>query len=193
MSTEPTLRADFGDDFTWGVATASYQIEGAPDADGRGPSIWDTFTHKRDWRGRSPIKDGSTGDVATDSYRRYPEDIALTRSLGFDAYRYSLAWSRILPTGAGRVSQAGLDHYRRVAEACLEQGIEPWVTLYHWDLPQGLRDVGGWTNRDTVFRYVDYVTTVGEAMGDLVKHWMLFSEPLNVVISGHLVGMFAPG
>ena len=193
MSIEPTLRADFGDDFTWGVATASYQIEGSPDADGKGPSIWDTFTHKRDWRGRSPIKDGSTGDVATDSYRRYPEDIALTRSLGFDAYRYSLAWSRIFPTGAGRLNQAGLDHYRRVAEACLEQGIEPWVTLYHWDLPQGLQDVGGWTNRETVFRYVDYVTTVGEAMGDLVKHWMLFNEPLNVVISGHLVGMFAPG
>ncbi|MFM2438645.1 MAG: hypothetical protein RLZ55_1468, partial [Actinomycetota bacterium] len=127
--------ADFGDDFTWGVATASYQIEGEPTADGKGPSIWDTFTHSRDWRGRSPIKDGTTGDVATDSYRRYPEDIALTKALGFDAYRFSLAWSRILPTGSGRVNQAGLDHYRRVVEACLANDVEPWVTLYHWDLP----------------------------------------------------------
>lgn len=185
--------SDFGPDFTWGVATASYQIEGSPEADGKGPSIWDTFTHKRNRDGSTPIKDGSTGDVATDSYRRWPQDIALTRELGFGAYRFSLAWSRIFPTGYGELNRKGLDHYRRVIEGCLEAGVEPWVTLYHWDLPQALQDRGGWTNRDTVYRYVDYVTTVAEAYGDVVKHWMLFNEPLNVVISGHLTGVFAPG
>jgi beta-glucosidase len=185
--------SELGDDFTWGVATAAYQIEGSPDADGKGPSIWDTFTHKRDWRGRTPIADGTTGDVATDSYRRYAQDIDLIRQLGFGAYRFSLAWARIQPTGSGRVNQAGLDHYRRVIEACLEADIEPWVTLYHWDLPQGLEDAGGWTNRETAHRFTDFAQIVGEAFGDLVEHWMLFNEPLNVVISGHLVGNFAPG
>ena len=185
--------SDFGADFTWGVATAAYQIEGSPRADGKGPSIWDTFTHTRDRNGRTPIKDGSTGDVATDSYRRYPSDIALTRALGFNAYRFSLAWSRIFPTGSGQLNQAGLDHYRRVCESCLETGVEPWVTLFHWDLPQGLQDRGGWTNRDTVYRYVEYVSVVAEALGDLVEHWMLFNEPLNITISGHLTGTFAPG
>lgn len=185
--------SEFGDDFTWGVATAAYQIEGSPDADGKGPSIWDTFTHSRDWRGKSPIKDGSTGDVATDSYRRYRDDIALTAALGFDAYRFSLAWTRIQPTGSGRVNQKGLDYYNSMVDTCLEAGVEPWVTLFHWDLPQGLQDAGGWTNRETAHRYADYVEIVAEALGDRVKHWMLFNEPLNIVISGHLVGNFAPG
>ncbi|MCB0916319.1 MAG: beta-glucosidase [Actinobacteria bacterium] len=185
--------ADFGDDFTWGVATAAYQIEGSPDADGKGPSIWDTFTHRRNWRGKTPIADGTTGDEATDSYRRYAEDIALIRDLGFSAYRFSLSWPRIQPTGSSRVNRAGLDHYRRVIEECLANGIEPWVTLYHWDLPQGLQDTGGWTNRETAHRFTDYAQIVGEALGDLVEHWMLFNEPLNIVISGHLVGNFAPG
>ena len=182
-----------GDDFTWGVATAAFQIEGSPDADGKGPSIWDTFSHKRNRFGKTPIQDGTTADVATDSYRRYRDDVDLIDRLGFDAYRFSLSWPRIFPTGSGKLNQAGLDHYRRVVEACLARGIEPWVTLYHWDLPQGLEDKGGWTNRETAKHFADYAFTVGEALGDLVTNWMLFNEPLNVVISGHLVGNFAPG
>lgn len=185
--------SDLGEDFTWGVATAAYQIEGSPDADGKGPSIWDTFTHKRNRFGRGPIKDGSTGDVATDSYRRYPEDIELIAALGFDAYRFSISWPRIFPDASGRVNQAGLDHYRRVVECCLDNGVDPWITLYHWDLPQALQDNGGWAHRDIVQRYCDYAATMGEALGDLVTNWMLFNEPLNVVITGHLIGVFAPG
>lgn len=185
--------SDLGNDFTWGVATAAYQIEGSPDADGKGPSIWDTFTHKRDWRGKTPIADGTTGDVATDSYRRYRDDVALIAALGFDAYRFSTAWTRVQPTGSGRVNQAGLDYYSRLVDTCLEHGVEPWLTLFHWDLPQGLQDTGGWTNRETVFRFVDYTEIMAEALGDRVKHWMLFNEPLNIAISGHLVGNFAPG
>lgn len=184
--------ADFGPEFTWGVATAAYQIEGSPQADGKGPSIWDTFTHRTDRHGRTPIKDGSTGDVATDSYRRYAADVALVRALGFGAYRSSLAWSRIQPTDA-RVNQRGLDHYRRVCDACLEAGIEPWVTLFHWDLPQWIEDRGGWRNREVVSRYTEYVRLVADALGDRVQHWMLFNEPLNIALSGHLTGMFAPG
>lgn len=180
--------AALGDDFTWGVATAAFQIEGSPDADGKGPSIWDTFSHQK-----NKIQDGTTADVATDSYRRYRDDIDLIDRLGFDAYRFSLSWPRIYPTGSGKVNQAGIDHYRRVVEACLARGIEPWVTLYHWDLPQGLEDRGGWTNRETAKHFADYAFTMGEALGDLVTNWMLFNEPLNVVISGHLVGNFAPG
>jgi beta-glucosidase len=183
-----TLRDDLGPDFTWGVATAAFQIEGSPHADGKGPSIWDTFSHTP-----GKIGDGSNADVATDSYRRYRDDIALVRDLGFDAYRFSLSWPRIHPTGSGRVNQAGVDHYRRVIEACLEAGVEPWVTLFHWDLPQGLQDAGGWPSRDTASRFADYAEIVGSAYGDVVRHWMLFNEPLNIVISGHLTGMFAPG
>ena len=182
-----------GDDFTWGVATAAFQIEGSPTADGKGPSIWDTFTHRQDKHGTTPIKDGSNADVATDSYRRYPQDVALVADLGFDAYRFSISWPRIQPTGSGTVNRAGIDHYRRVIETCLEAGVEPWVTLYHWDLPQGLQDRGGWTSRETAQRYADYAAVLGEAYGDVVKHWMLFNEPLNIVISGHMTGMFAPG
>lgn len=191
--TEEFVLSDLGDDFTWGVATAAFQIEGSPDADGKGPSIWDTFSHKRNRSGKTPIQDGSTADVATDSYRRYRDDAALVEALGFDAYRFSVSWPRIFPTGSGKVNQAGLDHYRRVVEACLERGVEPWVTLYHWDLPQALEDHGGWTNRETAKHYADYAFTMGEALGDVVTNWMLFNEPLNVVISGYLVGNFAPG
>jgi beta-glucosidase len=183
-----SLRDSMGPDFTWGVATAAFQIEGSPDADGKGPSIWDTFSHRK-----GTIADGSTADVATDSYRRYPQDVAMVRALGFDAYRFSISWPRIFPTGSGAVNRPGVDHYRRVIETCLEAGVEPWVTLFHWDLPQGLQDDGGWTNRDTAHRFADYVHLMGEEYGDLVRHWMLFNEPLNIAISGHLTGDFAPG
>lgn len=197
--TDPTALAeltdlgDLGDDFTWGVATAAFQIEGSPSADGKGPSIWDTFTHRRDRHGRTPIKDGTTADVATDSYRRYRQDIALVKAMGFDAYRFSLSWPRIMPTGSRPVNQRGLDHYSRVVDACLEAGVEPWVTLFHWDLPQGLQDRAGWPDRDVVARFCDYVGVVAQALGDRVRHWMLFNEPLNIAISGHLTATMAPG
>jgi beta-glucosidase len=188
-----TLLRDIGDDFTWGVATAAFQIEGSPDADGKGPSIWDTFSHKKNFLGKTPIQDGTTADVATDSYRRYRDDVALINELGFDAYRFSISWPRIQPSGSGPVNQKGIDHYRRVIEECLSNGIEPWVTLYHWDLPQGLEDKGGWRSRDTAERFAEYAHIMGEAYGDVVTNWMLFNEPLNVVITGHLTGTFAPG
>jgi beta-glucosidase len=178
---------EFGPDFLWGVATAAYQIEGSPDADGKAASIWDTFTHRP-----GKIADGSTGDVATDSYRRFPEDVALVHSLGFGAYRFSLSWPRIQPDGR-TVNQAGLDHYQRVVDSCLGAGIEPWVTLYHWDLPQELENQGGWTNRAIVDAYAEYVAVVGEALGDRVTNWMLFNEPMSFTMLGYMLGEHAPG
>ncbi len=180
-------RSNFGDDFTWGVATAAYQIEGSPDADGKGPSIWDTFTHTP-----GKINDGTNGDVATDSYRRYRDDIGLVQQLGFDAYRFSLSWARIQPDGRTTNTKA-LDHYRRMIEASLEAGREPWVTVYHWDLPQTLEDQGGWTNREIVGRFTDYTTVVGEAFGDIVDNWMLFNEPMSFTMLGYMTGEHAPG
>ena len=178
---------EFGPDFLWGVATAAYQIEGSPDADGKGPSIWDTFTHRP-----GKIADGSTGDIATDSYRRFPEDVALVHSLGFGAYRFSLSWPRIQPDGR-TINRAGLDHYERVIDSCLGAGIEPWVTLDHWDLPQALEDEGGWTNRAIIDAYAEYVAVVGDTLGDRVTNWMLFNEPLSFTMLGYMLGEHAPG
>lgn len=191
--TAPIVAEDFGSDFTWGVATAAYQIEGAWDLDGKGPSVWDEFTHGRGPAGLSRIKDNATGDVATDSYHRYREDIALVAAMGFGAYRFSISWPRVIPDGTGAVNQAGLDYYSRVVDACLEAGVEPWVTLYHWDLPAALEHRGGWTNRDVVSWFSDYVSTVVSALGDRVKHWMVFNEPLSFVMLGYLLGAHAPG
>ena len=179
--------------FAWGTATAAFQIEGSPTADGKGPSVWDTFSHRRNRRGKTPIKDGSTADLATDSYRRYPQDIELNRSMGFNAYRFSVSWPRILPSGVGRVNQAGLDHYRRMIDSCLENGVEPWVTLYHWDLPQALEDKGGWTNRDIVGWFSEYVAVVVEALSDRATNWMIFNETLSFTMLGYLLGAHAPG
>ena len=181
-------RDDFGEDFTWGVAHASYQVEGAWDADGKGPSIWDTFTH-----GGGRVSDKTTGDVATDFYHRYPEDLDVVRGLGFDAQRFSISWPRVLPEGTGRVNRAGLDYYDRVVDACLERGIEPWVTLYHWDLPEALHARGGWANREVVDWFGDYAAVVGEALGDRVKRWMIFNEPGTFLPAGYLFGVHAPG
>ncbi|HQR79672.1 MAG TPA: GH1 family beta-glucosidase [Actinomycetota bacterium] len=178
---------DFGDEFTWGVATAAYQIEGSPEADGKGPSIWDTFSHRP-----GTVADGSTGDIATDSYRRFPEDVALVGAMGFDAYRFSLSWPRIQPDGR-TVNRKGLDHYQRVVDSCLGAGVEPWVTLYHWDLPQALEDRGGWTDRDIVEVFADYVGLVGQVLGDRVRHWMIFNEPLSFTMLGYMLGEHAPG
>lgn len=185
-------RADFGSDFRWGVATASYQIEGAWQADGKGPSIWDTFSHRRRWP-IATVRTGETGDVACDFYHRYPQDLRTAADLGFGAKRFSISWPRVLPAGTGSVNAAGLDFYSRVVDSCLEHGLEPWVTLYHWDLPQALQERGGWTNRDVVGWFSDYVDVVARRLGDRVRHWMVFNEPLSFCAGGHLIGVHAPG
>lgn len=182
------LRADFGKDFIWGTATAAYQIEGAWNEDGKGPSIWDTFTHRH-----GKIKDRSNGDVACDFYHRYAEDITLMKSLNMQAFRLSAAWSRILPQGTGAPNPKGIDFYHRVIDACLEAGIQPWVTCYHWDLPQALEDKGGWTNRDVIGWFGDYVDLLARTYGDKVKHWMVFNEPAAFTGLGYLAGLHAPG
>jgi len=178
----------FPSGFRWGVATAAYQIEGAAAEDGRGPSIWDTFAHEP---GR--INDGSTGDVACDHYHRYAEDVALIAGLGADAYRFSVAWSRVQPTGAGAANAAGLAFYDRLTDALLEAGIDPLVTLFHWDLPQSLQDAGGWTNRDTAARFAEYAGLVAAALGDRVKMWITLNEPFVHTSLGHVLGTHAPG
>ncbi len=178
----------FPRDFRWGTATAAYQIEGAATEDGRGPSIWDTFSHQPD-----RISDGATGDVACDHYHRYPQDIALMTGLGVNAYRFSIAWPRIQPTGSGPVNAAGVAFYDRLVDALLAAGIDPAATLYHWDLPQALQDAGGWFNRDTAFRFADYADHVGAALGDRVKLWMTLNEPFIHTVYGHAFGMHAPG
>jgi beta-glucosidase len=178
----------FPRDFRWGTSTAAYQIEGAATEDGRGPSIWDTFSHEQ---GR--ISDGSTGDVACDHYHRYPEDIALMTGLGVDAYRFSIAWARIQPTGSGPVNPAGVAFYDRLVDALLAAGIDPVATLFHWDLPQALQDAGGWFNRDTAFRFADYADHVAAALGDRVKLWITLNEPFIHMVYGHGFGMHAPG
>jgi len=178
----------FPEDFAWGTATASYQIEGGARADGKGPSIWDTFSHMK-----GKIEDGKDGDIAVDHYHRYPEDIALMKSLALRNYRLSLAWTRILPEGRGRVESRGLDFYDRLIDGLLEAGIAPWVTLYHWDLPQALQDSGGWTNRKTVDAFGEYADIATRRLGDRVKNWMTFNEPWVASICGNLYGVHAPG
>jgi beta-glucosidase len=186
MSTDHQLR--FPDGFLWGAATAAYQIEGAVDADGKGPSIWDTFSH-------TPGKTyhGDTGDVACDSYHRYPEDIALLARLGAGAYRLSLSWPRLQPTGRGAASVKGLDYYNRVIDALLEAGIQPAVTLYHWDLPQALQDEGGWASREVANWFAEFAGIAGEAFGDRVPQWITLNEPWVVAHVGYRDGRHAPG
>ncbi|RMF03323.1 MAG: beta-glucosidase [Chloroflexi bacterium] len=178
----------FPNDFTWGCATASYQIEGAWNEDGKGPSIWDTFSHTP---GR--VKNGDTGDVACDHYHRWAEDIKLMTSLNLQAYRFSISWPRILPQGRGQVNPAGLDFYSRLVDGLLEAGITPFVTLYHWDLPQALQDEGGWANRATAEAFVEYANVVSRHLGDRVKHWITHNEPWVVAFLGNQVGIHAPG
>ncbi len=174
--------------FLWGTATAAYQIEGAVDVDGRGPSIWDTFSH-------TPGKTfaGHTGDVACDHYHRWPEDVRLMRELGARAYRFSIAWPRIFPEGTGRVNERGLAFYERLVDALLEAGIVPVVTLYHWDLPQALQDRGGWAVRATVEAFATYAETVARRLGDRVRYWITHNEPWVVAYLGHYQGVHAPG
>jgi beta-glucosidase len=174
--------------FVFGTATAAYQIEGAATEDGRGPSVWDTFSHTP-----GAVRDGDTGDVACDSYHRYAEDIRLMSDLGTRSYRFSVSWPRILPTGSGAVNQAGLDHYRRFVDALRDAGIEPAPTLFHWDLPQALQDAGGWLSRDTALRFADYATVLADALGDRVGRWITLNEPVVVTWNGHVEGSHAPG
>lgn len=179
---------EFPNGFGWGVATASYQVEGAVDEDGRAPSIWDTFAHTP---GR--IVDGNTGDVATDHYHRYAEDVELLAGLGVTHYRFSLAWPRIQPDGRGPANADGLDFYARLIDALLEHGIEPWVTLYHWDLPQALQDRGGWPERDTAYRFADYAALAYEHLHDRVPNWTTLNEPWCSAFLGYASGVHAPG
>ncbi|MDI3344879.1 MULTISPECIES: GH1 family beta-glucosidase [unclassified Streptomyces] len=174
--------------FTWGVATAAYQIEGAVAEDGRAPSIWDTFSHTP-----GKVDGGDTGDVACDHYHRWPEDLALMKRLGVDSYRLSIAWPRVHPQGDGPVNEAGLAFYDRLVDALLEAGITPNVTLYHWDLPQALQDRGGWPARETAEHFAAYASTVAERLGDRVSRWATLNEPLCSAWIGHLEGTMAPG
>jgi beta-glucosidase len=178
----------FGEDFTWGVSTAAVQIEGAHDTDGKGESIWDVFTTKK-----GKILNGHHHRVATDFYNRYQNDIDLIKQLNIPNFRFSIAWSRILPNGTGEVNQAGIDYYNRVIDYCLAQGVEPWLTLYHWDLPHVLELQGGWTNRAVIDWFANYVTICVNAFGDRVKHWMVMNEPSVFTGAGYFLGIHAPG
>jgi beta-glucosidase len=182
------LAARFPAGFSFGAATASYQIEGSVGADGRRPSIWDTFSHTP---GRT--REGDTGDVACDHYRRWPADLDLMADLGLRAYRFSVAWPRIQPDGRGAPNEAGLDFYDRLVDGLLERGIEPWVTLYHWDLPQALQNAGGWEHADIAERLGAYAGVVAERLGDRVRRFITLNEPRTHAFIGHAVGRHAPG
>jgi beta-glucosidase len=175
-------------DFAWGVATSAYQIEGAAEADGKGESIWDRFVQVP---GR--VRDGSSGAVACDHYHRWDQDVALMAQLGVNAYRFSIAWTRVLPEGIGTVNRSGLAFYDRLVDALLEHGIDPYVTLYHWDLPQALQDAGGWQSRSTVEAFEQYADVVSRALGDRVGNWITHNEPWVTAFVGHRDGVFPPG
>jgi beta-glucosidase len=178
----------FPKNFAWGAATASYQIEGAWDADGKGESIWDRFSHTP-----GMVLNGDTGDVACDHYHRWREDVSLMKELGLHAYRFSISWPRILPEGRGRVNQAGIDFYSQLVDELLEAGIEPYVTLYHWDLPQALQDDGGWPARAIVDAFSEYADITSRTLGDRVKNWITLNEPWVSAFNGYQDGHHAPG
>ena len=181
-------KADFGDDFTWGVSTAAYQIEGAHNIDGKGPSIWDTFSQQK-----KKIIDDHNGNVACNFYNNYAEDIALMHKMNIANYRFSISWSRILPNGTGAVNSKGINFYNRIINYCLELGIQPWITLYHWDLPQILQQKGGWVNRDIIEWFSNFVACCVNNFGDRVKHWMVLNEPMVFTGAGYFLGVHAPG
>jgi len=178
----------FPSDFVWGAATASYQIEGAVHEDGRGESVWDRFCATP-----GKVRGGDTGDVACDFYHRYRDDVKLMKELGLDAFRFSIAWPRVLPDGRGAVNQAGLDFYDRLVDELLANGIEPFATLFHWDSPQVLEDVGGWRARETAEAFVEYAEVVANRLGDRVRHWITHNEPWVYAWIGHAWGLHAPG
>ena len=183
------MTSPFPPDFLWGAATAAYQIEGSPLADGAGASIWQRFSHDP----RLMAAKGDTGDVACDHYNRWKEDVALMKRLGLKAYRFSVAWGRVLPEGTGRVNQAGLDFYERLVDELLANDIEPMVTLYHWDLPAALDDKGGWLNRDSADWFADYGRVLFQRLDGRVKKWVTLNEPWVVTDGGYLHGALAPG
>ncbi|MCG3140117.1 MAG: Beta-glucosidase A [Anaerolineae bacterium] len=178
----------FPSDFTWGAATAAYQIEGAWNLDGKGESIWDRFSHTP-----GKIVNAANGDVACDHYHRFRGDIEIMRQIGLNAYRFSISWPRVLPNGVGAVNEKGIDFYDRLTDALLEANIEPYATLYHWDLPQALQDQGGWGNRDLVGQFAAYAALMGKRLGDRIKHWATLNEPWVIAFLGHRSGEHAPG
>ncbi|MEV8099935.1 GH1 family beta-glucosidase [Kitasatospora sp. NPDC085879] len=182
------VRTGFPAGFVWGAATAAYQIEGAAAEDGRTPSIWDTFS-----RTPGKVRNGDTGDIAADHYHRFREDVALMAGLGLGAYRFSLAWPRIVPGGRGPVNEAGLAFYDRLVDELLAAGVTPVATLYHWDLPQELEDAGGWTNRDTAYRFAEYAQVAAERLGDRIGTWTTLNEPWCSAFLGYGNGIHAPG
>jgi beta-glucosidase len=187
QAVEPTT-LEFPTGFLWGASTAAYQIEGAAAEDGRTPSIWDTFARRH-----GTIRNADSGDVAADHYHRYADDVALMASLGLSAYRFSLSWSRIRPGGTGPANKAGLDFYDRLVDELLAHQIDPLVTAYHWDLPQELEDAGGWANRDTAYRFAEYVAIAADRLGDRVRMWTTLNEPWCTAFLGYASGVHAPG
>ncbi|MFH1120275.1 MAG: GH1 family beta-glucosidase [Bacteroidota bacterium] len=182
------VREDFGPGFKWGVSTSAYQVEGACDLDGKGKSVWDVFSNTR-----GKIKGNQNGNIACDFYRLYPDDLALLNRLNVPNFRFSLSWSRIIPQGTGLVNRAGIDFYNRIIDHCLKFGIEPWITLYHWDLPYELEKRGGWTNRDIIGWFTEYVIQCISHFGNRVKHWMILNEPMVFTGTGYFLGIHAPG
>ncbi len=174
--------------FLWGVASAAFQVEGALAEDGRAPSVWDTFAARP-----GAVLDGHSPAVACDHYHRWPQDVELLGRLGVNAYRFSLAWPRVVPQGSGAVNRAGLDFYDRLVDALLERGVTPFPTLFHWDLPQALEDAGGWTSRDTARAFADYAATAADRLGDRVPRWITLNEPVVHMAYGHAFGIHAPG
>ena len=181
-------KEDFGEQFRWGVSLAAYQVEGAHEADGRGPSIWDHFSNRKNL-----IQDGSNGNVACEFYYRYEQDIALTKSLNLSHFRFSISWTRIIPDGLGEVNQPGLDYYNRLIDCCLKYGLEPWITLYHWDLPLAIEKRGGWTNRIVVEAFIRFADVCSKSFGDRVRNWIVMNEPFTFTGLGYLTGYYAPG
>jgi len=179
---------DFGPNFNWGVSTAAYQIEGAWNEDGKGPSVWDVFSNSKGKTSR-----GENANIACDFYHRYQQDLEIMQGLGIRNYRFSLSWSRIMPKGIGEVNAKGIDFYNRVIDTCLSYGIEPWITLYHWDLPHNLELKGGWTNREVMDWFANYVQVCVSHFGDRVKHWMILNEPMVFTGAGYFLGIHAPG
>ncbi len=182
------IHSDFPKEFWWGAATSAYQIEGAWDADGKGESIWDRFCHLP-----GKVLNGDTGQISCDHYHHWQADIALMKSLNLQAYRFSIAWPRILPAGRGNVNSTGLDFYSRLVDGLLDAGIQPFVTLYHWDLPQALQDEGGWAERSTAEAFAEYTDVVTRHLGDRVKYWMTHNEPWVAAFMGYQMGVHAPG
>ena len=181
-------RSQFPKDFVWGAATSSYQIEGSTQVDGRGQSIWDTFA-------AIPGKthNGENGDPGCDHYNRWASDLDLMKDMGLEAYRFSVAWPRVIPNGRGQVNEKGMAFYERLVDGLLERGITPWLTMYHWDLPQALEDKGGWPNRDTVHAFEEYAQVLSSRLGDRVRHWITHNEPWCTAVLGYGLGIFAPG